>query len=354
MISFIVPVYNVEKYLERCLESILRQTSQDFEIVLVDDGSTDSSGEICDKYAEIHNCISVYHKKNGGLASARNYALKYVKGEWIAFVDSDDWIEEDYVEEVLKVSNSNHQYESIVFGYYIDYVENDYTLHRKLEINNNMNLPQVMEQMEKKGMFNSVCNKLYSNQLLQKYEIRFEKGMEPGEDLLFNCNYFQHISTCSVSDRELYHYMRQGENTLTKKYDPNLYEKIQFFDKARVDLYDALKMRSERYQNLLYKYYFAYITSCVYNNYGLGNGVSFRKRIIFYQKLFSNARLSMAIEKLQKTDTLNSLYEKLFIKLYGLKNAVVMELVYKVLFFFRNYFKGFYNAFRKRIFKNEG
>lgn len=354
MISFIVPVYNVEKYLERCLDSILRQTCQDFEIVLVDDGSIDSSGKICDRYAEIHNCISVYHKKNGGLASARNYALKYAKGEWIAFVDSDDWIEEDYVEQVLKISNVNYQCESIVFGYYIEYVENDYTLHRKFEIDSDMKLSQAIEQMEQKGMFNCVWNKVYSNKLLQKYKIIFEKGMEPGEDLLFNCNYFQYISTCSVSNRELYHYMRQGENTLTKKYDPNLYEKIQLFDKARVELYNVMNMHSEQYKILLYKYYFSYITSCVYNNYGLNNGLSFRNRIMFYKKIFSNDRLSKAIEELQKVENRFSLYERIFIKFYRFENAIAMELVYKVLFFFRNYFKCFYNTFRKRIFKNEG
>lgn len=98
MISVLVPVYNVEKYLRRCLDSILTQTYTDYEIVLVDDGSTDQSGAICDQYALEHSCIRVIHQKNAGLAEVRNVSMAHAKGEYIAFVDSDDAIEKTYLE----------------------------------------------------------------------------------------------------------------------------------------------------------------------------------------------------------------------------------------------------------------
>ena len=96
-ISIIVPVYKVELYLEKCINSILNQTFKDFELILVDDGSPDRCGEICDEYAKKDNRIVVVHKENGGQASARNVGLDIARGDYIGFVDSDDWIERDMV-----------------------------------------------------------------------------------------------------------------------------------------------------------------------------------------------------------------------------------------------------------------
>lgn len=103
MISVIVPVYNVEEYLRRCVDSILSQTYVDFEMILVNDGSRDSSGRICDDYAELDSRIRVIHKANGGIGSARNAGLEIAKGEYISFLDSDDWIEPDFFEVLLNL-----------------------------------------------------------------------------------------------------------------------------------------------------------------------------------------------------------------------------------------------------------
>ena len=96
-ISVIVPVYNTEKYLHRCVDSILAQTFTDFELLLIDDGSTDSSGAICDESAQKDSRVRVFHKENGGVSSARNLGLDKAKGKWVTFVDSDDWIKESFL-----------------------------------------------------------------------------------------------------------------------------------------------------------------------------------------------------------------------------------------------------------------
>lgn len=108
LISVIVPVYNVEKYLHKCIESIIRQTYTNLEILLIDDGSTDSSGIICDCYAEKDMRIKVFHKENGGQASARNFALEIAKGEFIGFVDSDDWIEPEMYQRLYEAIVANN------------------------------------------------------------------------------------------------------------------------------------------------------------------------------------------------------------------------------------------------------
>lgn len=102
LISVIVPVYNVERYLNQCIDSILAQTYKDFELILVDDGSKDKSGEICDEYVKKDSRIRVFHKKNGGVSSARNYGIDNAQGTYICFVDSDDWVDETYLEDMLK------------------------------------------------------------------------------------------------------------------------------------------------------------------------------------------------------------------------------------------------------------
>lgn len=102
LISVIVPVYNVERYLKKCVESILQQTYKNLEIILIDDGSTDNSGKICDDYLKIDKRVIVIHKENGGLGSARNAALDICRGEYIAFIDSDDWVEKDFIAKLVK------------------------------------------------------------------------------------------------------------------------------------------------------------------------------------------------------------------------------------------------------------
>lgn len=120
-ISVIVPVYNVEKFLRRCIDSILAQTFTDFELLLIDDGSKDKSGEICDEYAAKDARIRVFHKQNGGVSSARNLGIDKAQGEWVYFVDSDDWIE---IETLSIVQSIDMRKIGIIkFGYYEDFYD---------------------------------------------------------------------------------------------------------------------------------------------------------------------------------------------------------------------------------------
>ena len=107
LLSFVVPVYNVESYLEDCIKSLICQSGNDFEIILVDDGSTDKSGVICDKYARLDSRVVSYHKTNGGLSDARNYGIKRASGKYLAFVDSDDFVGERAVETLREILKDN-------------------------------------------------------------------------------------------------------------------------------------------------------------------------------------------------------------------------------------------------------
>ena len=113
LVSIVVPVYNVEKYLKKSIESILNQTYDNLEVLLVDDGSTDSSGEICDSFIKVDSRIRVFHKENGGLSDARNFGIEHMKGQYVSFIDSDDYISKDYVWKLYSSIKNNDSEVSI-------------------------------------------------------------------------------------------------------------------------------------------------------------------------------------------------------------------------------------------------
>lgn len=170
----IIPVYNIEKYLEKCITSVLKQTEQDFEILLIDDGSTDRSGEICDSFAEKDNRIAVIHKKNGGLSSARNTGLSKAAGEFISFVDGDDYLSEYYLEKSLKAAKKYHA-DIVMFDYnFVDENGNNInSYHVDIEADKILTLDTCPELL---NMTPSACNKLFNGEFLKKIKIEFPEG----------------------------------------------------------------------------------------------------------------------------------------------------------------------------------
>lgn len=179
LISVIVPVYQVERYLPRCIESICHQTYKDLEIILVDDGSPDNCGAICDEYAKKDTRIRVIHQQNGGLAIARNSALDICTGEYIAFVDSDDEIKADMIEKLVAAANS-HQSDmticGVVFRKDMQDTNYDFLVKEERVVEN----PELMHLYLNGGIFSGMCNKLYHRTLFQT--IRFP-ALRSSEDV---------------------------------------------------------------------------------------------------------------------------------------------------------------------------
>ena len=213
-ISIIVPVYNTEKYLHRCIDSILAQTYTDFELLLIDDGSTDSSGAICDEYATKDSRVRVFHKENGGVSRARNLGLDSACGEWIAFVDSDDWIDNNYLSVLLEgkrcdlsICNCKIENSKIIWDIVIENGCQDKT---------------AIGELFDKGGFSGfaflgpIC-KLFRKKIINKYHIRYKEDISSGEDSLFVLDYFCHIDNYFGIDKSLYHYWQPGCGLSGKK-----------------------------------------------------------------------------------------------------------------------------------------
>ena len=209
-ISVIVPVYKVGQYLPRCIDSILAQTFTDFELLLIDDGSPDNSGKICDEYAKKDERIRVFHKENGGVSSARNFGLDNARGEWVAFVDSDDWIDRDYISEAIEYLMQGIS--TYIYGFTIvkdnqeimpfSFVRGAYASVQYL---NNAN-----RQLACWGQF-------LSNDIIKKSRIRFDNRLSMSEDVLFMIQYLVKANTIFLSNHNYYYYRIHGSSVCQQK-----------------------------------------------------------------------------------------------------------------------------------------
>lgn len=188
LISIIVPVYNSEQTLNRCIDSILGQTYRNFELLLINDGSKDHSGEICDEYAGQDSRVKVFHKENGGVSSARNVGLDNAMGEWITFVDSDDYIQQRLLESMIFYESSD-----LVIGNSIWLNDKDEKLYEcnipKGVFRKNEILPQYLYS----AAFNVPWGKLFKSNVIATHNIRYNSSMRVAEDLHFVYQYLLHI-----------------------------------------------------------------------------------------------------------------------------------------------------------------
>lgn len=236
-VSVIVPIYNVEKYLERCLESLINQTLKDIEIIAINDGSTDGSLDILNKYARYDRRIKVIDKENSGVSDCRNIAMKQITGKYITFVDSDDWIDLNAIETMYAKAEeekcdlvmctymrefANHSKEKVFDMPKVVVYENKEikNLHRKLfgPTDEELGNPEGLDSL------GTVWAKLYKVEVIKNNNLEFKDLKEIGsnEDGLFNIYVFNKISKAVFINRPLYHYWRDNPISITAKYNPNL------------------------------------------------------------------------------------------------------------------------------------
>ncbi|MCI9215500.1 glycosyltransferase family 2 protein [Lachnospiraceae bacterium 42-17] len=213
MISVIIPVYNTEKYLRRCIDSVLASYYRDFEILLINDGSTDKSADICREYSLKDNRIKVFHQKNQGVSAARNQGINKAIGEWLIFVDSDDYITKDFLSVI-----SCDRYKNIDFLLF-DFIKSTDSPRKAaspvkpISIRNKgmLKLLQRILVPEKlspdtNADFRSPCARAYKKSIIDQYSIRFSPGLTVGEDLLFNLEYQLRAGSCVYTPIPVYVY----------------------------------------------------------------------------------------------------------------------------------------------------
>ena len=222
-ISVIVPVYNVEKYLPRCIDSILSQSFTDIELLLIDDGSPDNCGKICDEYAAKDSRVRVFHKPNGGVSSARNLGLDKARGEWIVFVDSDDYVEIDYLTEMVSYANK----------YNVDFVSTFNNLRKYSEDEVILIVRNDLGKLFSQYELNIFCppwGKLFRANIIG--DLRFPQHVKLGEDVMFVFQYLLDVTSVLLISSTKYKYEVERTDSLSKgvnSYEMELNGKNEFY-----------------------------------------------------------------------------------------------------------------------------
>ena len=348
LISVIIPVYNAEKYLVRCVNSVLTQTYENIELVLVNDGSKDNSLKICKKLQSEDTRIKVIDKENEGAGAARNAGLDVIDGEYVMFIDADDWIEADmfsfliscmYTEEDIDVAVCNHYIEGYNCENRIEAKCMDLT-EDKLITND---ISFCVAKLDESGRFNYLWNRLYKNSIIKKHNIRFEKKFVTGQDLDFNLKYFKYVRKCTLSDKPLYHYIKDGVGSLCARYKDNLYDIVTELCRCRYELYREFGMlENDLYRSVYEMTYIDYMRSCIPNMYRKNAPLTYGDRLKQLKQIFKDPNLKGYIERYQN----NNRIARIFAKLVKLGSPVLAEMVYSVLFFVRNNFNKVYQKLK--------
>lgn len=257
MISVIVPVYNAENYIEKCLNSLVNQKINDYEILIIDDGSTDRSRVICESFQNKYNQVKLFCQNNSGVSAARNRGLEAAKGEYIIFVDADDWIKPDTLE---KIQKNIQIYKPDVIIYGILYIKNDIVTY---EFNMEEKIcctpeetSDYIKEIYKTGIIASPVNKVYSREAIG--DNRFNEKVNYGEDLQFNMQVFLSVNSI-VNLSEMFYCYNNHENSLSSNIDMNqVKDMLLLYEKSKQFLCNKVNDRQAR-ENLLERHYFEYL-----------------------------------------------------------------------------------------------
>lgn len=261
MVSVIVPVYKAEKYLKYCIGSLQNQTFQDMEMILVDDGSSDQSGEICDVYAAQDSRIRVIHKENGGVSSARNAGIEAAGGEYIVFADSDDYAEPDYIKTLVSAREADPDAGHIwccfqtVSGYaHEDAKPNWFSDDPEMQFERS----EIMTLHEIWLDAGPYC-KLYRKDIIRENHLRFDETLSLGEDWLFNLAYLDAIPDTSIKviAKPLYNYVQINPESLDHIYRPDMLEIYQKINTACERYLKKWKVSSEQMQKFCNSWYYS-------------------------------------------------------------------------------------------------
>ena len=248
-ISIIIPVHNVEEYLEKCLNSIIFQINEQDEIILINDNSQDSSEEICKKFAEQYNNVKFENGAYGGPSKTRNIGIKMATGKYIMFVDSDDYLKNNYISRMIK---DIEKYELRVCSYYFEYPDIKKIKPQKYDEEKTEN--ETIEIMKddfitlySRQLLNLVWNKIYYANIIKENNILFDENVTKGEDLLFNLEYIKHINTnIAVINEPLYYYVSK-KTGLNRSFKEPIEDRL----KRTENVYKKMKAISEKNNNVI-------------------------------------------------------------------------------------------------------
>lgn len=317
-ISIIVPIYNCEDTLSKCIESILKQTFNNFELILIDDGSNDKSGYICDIYSKKDSRIRVYHNKNQGVSSSRNYGINISNGKYLMFCDGDDYVDINWCKELYQQINI---YPDSWICCNFSTVDNNTGKEER-----NVNSLKEINFISKNDFFVAVdlgisgfCwNKIFDKEIINKHKIRFNESYSLGEDVEFCVDYLKRVKNIIVLNKYLYCYVKYSKETLTNKKYENYFDLLRHFYNLRRPFISDMYL--EKFCNIYYyEFYYALADKMKSNTEG------------FFRRLKDNQR---AINTNEFIDCLKNIenceYDKIERKLFKYGNYYIFYIYKKI------------------------
>lgn len=313
LVSIIIPIYNSEKYLKQCLQSIKNQSYKKLEIILIDDGSTDSSGRICDQFEKEDCRCKVRHIKNQGVSNARNCGIKIAVGTYMMFIDSDDWIPVDYVKNLMTAIKKD-KYDLAACPIYgqikKEWKDFSFDFHQ-------YDSDKFLFLSENYFLYGPVC-KIYLSMIIKENQILFPKEISYGEDLIFNVEYLKKCQKIFITNQTFYNYRLENEDSLSRKYreDQFVMEKI-LNDK----LFELIKIKGIKDEKLE-KYYYRRIVDSAYNIILKNEKNVFWEKYRFIKNILNDAILEVA---LKKGDTEG--YSQKILNLMKRKSSIILTIL---------------------------
>lgn len=329
-VSVIMPVYKVEEYVGKAIESIQAQTLKEWEFLIVDDGTPDRSGEICDEYAAKDDRIHVIHKENGGAPSARNMAIEMAKGEYFYFLDSDDWAEPKMLEDMYNLAKRDNA-QLVVAGFYIDtyigngnYMTDDYVVADAVYPNKDEFRKNAYKLFDKNLLY-TPWNKLYEAKYIMENNLRFPTTF--WDDFPFNVSIVRNVERVTVTSKQYYHFLRARTESETAAYRPGMYEKREEEHSWMVNLYKEWHVWDSASKEMIARRYIERFIGCVENVTNPKCEMTEKEKRREIKKMLSNPRVA----KMAKIARPRSGYMKIMLLPVKWKSTLLTYLEAKVI-----------------------
>ena len=329
-VSIIMPVYKVEEYVGKAIESIQAQTLTDWEFLIVDDGTPDRSGEICDEYAVKDSRIKVIHKENGGAPSARNMAIEIAKGEYFYFLDSDDWAEPTMLEDMYNLAKRDNA-QLVVAGFYIDtyigngqFMTDNYVVEDAVYPDKETFRKNAYKLFDKNLLY-TPWNKLFEAKYVMENNLRFPTTF--WDDFPFNVSVVRNVERVTVTSKQYYHFLRARTESETAAYRPGMYEKREEEHGWMVNLYNEWEVKDEASEEMIARRYVERFIGCVENITNPKCEMTEKEKRAEIKKMLANPRVS----KMVKVAKPRSTYMKIMLLPIKWKSTFLTYLEAKVI-----------------------
>jgi len=315
LVSIIFPVYNVEKHIAKSIQSVLNQLYSNFELLIINDGTPDNSIKIAEQFDDPR--IKIFHKENGGPSDARNFGLEKVNGEYIYFLDSDDWIESNLLERCI-IAIEKYKSNLIIFGYNLDsedvngsLISSEKIIHNRIVFSKEKN--NLLFESSTLGLMGYTWNKFYKTSFVKEYQLQFDKEISLFEDVIFNSKIYELVDKIVFIDEALYHYIDRPVTSLIKTFHQNSFALTVKMSKFIYQFLTTWQIDFTKKNNIIADSIMTGIRYSINGLFAYNNGLNFQSKLKYIKMVLNTEETLNYIKFYQPKSFKDKVYKKLII-----------------------------------------